>query len=80
MAALNICNLMLHKDWNKSVKLVTSQIPNIHYVLLYQLMHLLQVTLKSLKTPFLKNNPTCFDLSRSSSGIHFLVELLLFSL
>ena len=43
-------------------------------------MHLLQVTLKLLKTPLLKNNPTCFDLSRSSSGIHFLVELLLFSL
>ena len=51
-----------------------------YYVLLYQLMHLLQVTLKLLKTPLLKNNPTCFDLSRSSSGIHFLVELLLFSL
>ena len=51
-----------------------------YYVLLHQLMHLLQVTLKLLKTPLLKNNPTCFDPSRSSSGIHFLVELLLFSL
>ena len=40
-----------------------------YYVLLYQLMHLLQVTLKLLKTPLLKDNPTCFDLSRSSSGI-----------
>jgi len=52
----------------------------LYYVLLYQFMHLLQVTLKLLKTPLLKNNPTRFDLSRSSSGIHFLVELLLFSL
>jgi len=30
MAALNIFNLMLHKDWNKIVKLMKSQIPNIH--------------------------------------------------
>jgi hypothetical protein len=32
MAALNICNLMLHKDGNKIVKLVKSQIPNIHCI------------------------------------------------
>jgi hypothetical protein len=39
MAALNICNLMLHKDWNKSVKLVKSQIPNIHLHMYLYLTH-----------------------------------------